>query len=246
MSVLKSKRKTSRLEFLHNAYVIQRSIVLLLLRDFGAKAKVRTVKAFSSMYKMTEEDMKRLVEIMERYNITSITEEYPEWLINDMRQRVLYECRMMIRNIIHANSIYPHNKEEFNDRRRYQTMAIGNCEQLIQELQYVISIINVDANKYLPYVDMVDREVALLRGWRKSDNRLLTKIKENERQDAANELIAVERLANEIKEEQEQSANELPVNKNQEQEESSDETSEIVTGSISRVPMEVLEVNQSQ
>lgn len=251
MSVLKSKRKTSRLEFLHNAYAIQRTIVLLLLRDFGVKAKVRTVKAFSTVYKMTDEDKECLLKIMDRYGITSITEEYPEWLIDDMRNRVLSECRALVRNIIQANSIYPHTRGEFADRRRYQTMAIGNCEQLIQELQYVISIINVDANKYLPYVDMIDREVALLRGWRKSDNRLLTKIKENERQEAAEELLAAESLAKQIKQERIDRANQLPIATNQENGKPPDDDTnietisteeEIIQGSISKVPLEVLEV----
>lgn len=248
MSVLKSKRKTSRLEFLHTAYSIQRTVVLLLLRDFGVKAKVRSVKAFSTIYKMTDEDKERLLEIMDRYGITTITEEYPEWLIEDMRDRVLKECRGLVRNIIQANSIFPHTREEFVDRRRYQTMAIGNCEQLIQELQYVISIIDVDANKYLPYVDMIDREVALLRGWRKSDNRLLAKIKENERQEAAEAILAAENLAKEIKQERIERSQTLLVNRVEGQEdlpnegETASTEGEIITGSVSKVPPEVLGV----
>lgn len=59
-------------------------------------------------------------------------------------------------------------------------MAVGNCEQLLQEMQYVISILDVDVNKYLPYVDMIEKEIALLRAWRKSDNRLLERVKQNE------------------------------------------------------------------
>lgn len=280
MAVLKSKRKVSRLEFLHNAYAIQRTIVLLLLRDFGVKAKVRTVRAFSTIYKMTDEDKERLLEIMDRYGITSISEEYPEWLIADMRDRILREARGLIRNIIQANSIFPHTRGEYEDRRRYQTMAIGNCEQLIQELQYIISIISVDANKYLPYVDMIDREVALLRGWRKSDNRLLAKIKEAERQEAAEEIIAAEELAKKLKEERanrEQTLSseinnakgDLPETMNGQQMINGDKNSitnsetdsspgitpesdlsydtasrstEIIRGSISKLPLEVLEM----
>jgi hypothetical protein len=45
-------------------------------------------------------------------------------------------------------------------------------------MQYVISILPVDAEKYMPYVAMVDREIALLKGWRKSDNKILKGIKE--------------------------------------------------------------------
>ena len=30
------------------------------------------------------------------------------------------------------------------------------------------------------YVDMIEKEIALLKGWRKSDNKILKKIKESE------------------------------------------------------------------
>lgn len=180
MSVLKSKRKTSRLEFLHNAYVIQRSFALLLLRDFGTKPKIRATRFFAAINKMSEEDKNTFLDLTDKYGITSIVDEYPEWLISDMRNRVLQEARFLVRNIIQANSIYPAYVSEYMDRRRYQTMAIGNCEQLLQEMQFVISILDVDVNKYLPYVDMIEKEIALLRAWRKSDNRLLERVKENE------------------------------------------------------------------
>lgn len=180
MSVLKSKRKTSRLEFLRNAYVIQRSLALLLLRDFGTKPKIRATRFFAAINKMSEEDKDIFLDLTDKYGVTSIVDEYPEWLISDMRNRVLQEARFLVRNIIQANSIYPAYVSEYMDRRRYQTMAIGNCEQLLQEMQFVISILNVDVNKYLPYVDMIEREIALLRAWRKSDNRLLERAKQNE------------------------------------------------------------------
>ena len=61
-----------------------------------------------------------------------------------------------------------------------QNAAIGNCEQLLQEFQYIIEVLPVNANKYLRFVDMIEREIALLKGWRKSDNRILKRIKENQ------------------------------------------------------------------
>ena len=153
MSVLKSKRKTSRLEFLHNAYVIQRSFALLLLRDFGTKPKIRATRFFAAINKMSEEDKNAFLDLTDKYGITSIVDEYPEWLISDMRNRVLQEARFLVRNIIQANSIYP---------------------------AYVSEYMDVDVNKYLPYVDMIEKEIALLRAWRKSDNRLLERAKQNE------------------------------------------------------------------
>jgi hypothetical protein len=66
---------------------------------------------------------------------------------------------------------------ELTERRIYQDRAIGNCETLLQEMAYAMSILPNDANKYMGYVDMIQREIALLKGWRKSDNKLKAKLK---------------------------------------------------------------------
>jgi uncharacterized protein YjbK len=89
----------------------------------------------------------------------------------------MQNLRELMRNITCANSIYPVCEEELTERRIYQDRAIGNCETLLQEMAYAISILSVDANKYMVYVDMIDREIALLKGWRKSDNKLKRKLK---------------------------------------------------------------------
>jgi hypothetical protein len=44
LSVLKSKRGLSKLEFYHNARKLRRDITSLLLRDFGVRNKVRKIK----------------------------------------------------------------------------------------------------------------------------------------------------------------------------------------------------------
>ena len=111
----------------------------------------------------------------------SIVEEYPMWLIDKMRTNVLNICHSMIMNITQANTIYPMSEEEFHDRRNFQNHAIGNCEQLLQEMQYIISIIPVDAQKYMRYVDMIEKEITLLKGWRKSDNKILKRIRESKK-----------------------------------------------------------------
>ena len=180
MSVLKSKRKTSRLEFLHTAYKIRKNITELLLRDFGVKAKVRNSELYTRINRMSPEDTEQFLEIVDKYGIRNIVDEYPEWLISDMRVRVMSEVRFLIRNIIQANTLYPTTMDEWTERRKYQSQAIGCCEQILQELQYILTVIDINVNKYLPYVDLIEKEIALLRAWRKSDNRLLKKIYAND------------------------------------------------------------------
>ena len=176
MSVLKNKRSVSSLEFYHNAIMLRREITMLLLRDFGIKDKVRSVKSLYGVPGMEPEDEQKFREIVEKYEMkATIIEEYPAWLIDKMRNNIMNILHNMIMNITQANTIYPVCESEFYDRRNFQNHAIGNCEQLLQEMQYIISIIPVDAQKYIRYVEMIEKEIALLKGWRKSDNKILKK-----------------------------------------------------------------------
>ena len=128
MSVLKNKRALSELEFFHNATELRREITLLLLRDFGVKDKVRTVKSLYGISNMEPEDTKKIQEMVEKYGMCgSIVEEYPMWLIDKMRNNVLNICHSMIMNITQANTIYPMSEEEFHDRRNFQNHAIEMC-----------------------------------------------------------------------------------------------------------------------
>jgi hypothetical protein len=57
-------------------------------------------------------------------------------------------------------------------RRRYQTGAIVNCEQLLQELLYCEDVIPVKASKFAPYIEQIEFEIKLLKGWRKANNKI--------------------------------------------------------------------------
>ena len=178
MSVPKPKRNLSDLEFYNNAYIMRNEITDLLLRDFGIKDKVRDTKILCRIHKIEPEDEVILEAILKKYGIESdILDEYPLWLVDKFRTSIMDCMTDLMKNIIAANTIYPVNAVEYNQRRSFQDIAIGNCEQLFQEMQYVIAIIPVDAEKYMRYVDMIEREIGLLKGWRKSDNKILKRIK---------------------------------------------------------------------
>jgi hypothetical protein len=82
----------------------------------------------------------------------------------------------MIMNITAGNTIYPTNQDELNLRRRYQNGAIVNCEQLLQEFQYCADVLPIKLEKFLPYVDKIELEIRLLKGWRKSNNGIERKL----------------------------------------------------------------------
>lgn len=74
----------------------------------------------------------------------------------------------LFNNITMANTIYALNEHEAQLRRDYQTKAIANCEQIVQLLQYITDTLTTDINKLKIPVDLLKKEMALLRAWRKS------------------------------------------------------------------------------
>jgi hypothetical protein len=107
----------------------------------------------------------------------TVIEGYPDWLIVEFRQSIMGLLRNLMMNITAGNSIYPINQDELQVRRRYQTAAIVNCEQLLQEFLYCEDVLPVHISKFLPFVEKIEFEIALLKGWRKSNNKLEEKLK---------------------------------------------------------------------
>jgi len=181
MSVPLSKRKTSSMEFYHNAIVLRREVTKLLMRDFGIKNFHRNIKFVGKMEDFSLEDRQIVEGIFDNYGIDGdFLDVYPSWLIDKFRSYVMDVLKDLMINITKANSIYATNIYECNVRRNYQNEAIADCFCLLEEFQYIISVVPVNAEKYMPYVELIDKEIALLKGWRKSDHKNYEKIKEKE------------------------------------------------------------------
>lgn len=164
MSVLKNKRKASQFEVFHHAYQLRKDMTELILRDFGYKPRKVSTETKDGQPK-TEEQLARDLKSEEK------RVAFQQWYIADERDEIMNDLRCLMASITMANSIYPTSVEEYTERRCYQDKAIGYCQRLLQELQYVIETLPVDVNKYTRFADEIQQEVALLRGWRKSDNK---------------------------------------------------------------------------
>jgi hypothetical protein len=196
VAVIKNKRGLSKLEFYTNARQLRKDLTAHLLRNFGVRLKT------SKNGKMA---LCRPGEVPEiDSDEETILGEFPEWAIAEFRRNIMQILRNLMLNITAGNSIYPSSMEdtktpnatklpdeyvrrvqqdELADRRRYQTAAIVNCQQLIQELQYFSDVFScrydtfyIDVSKILPFIDKLQFEIRLLRGWRKSTNDMAKKI----------------------------------------------------------------------
>lgn len=144
-------------------------ILHLISRNFGIKPKAREPDFY--IRKMEENDREIMAELFSRYDITRIVEDYPDWMIEMFRKRVTDHLQSMLDNITHAYTIWATNLAEADDRRLAQDRAISACEMLKQDIELVADVLPVKADKLLRYIDALNREIALLKGWRKSDNK---------------------------------------------------------------------------
>ncbi len=170
MSVLANKRKESQFEVFNHFYKVRRSVTDLLLRDFGYSPE----KADKHLQKMFGD--KNYDELSEEEKIKymrkkSKNESFEEWFILEQRKVVLDCLRGVQECIFVANSIYPQYKEELIERRIYQDKATGQCFRLIQELQYSIETLPVKIDIYLQLSKDIEKEINLIKSWRKSDNK---------------------------------------------------------------------------
>jgi hypothetical protein len=186
MSVLKNKRGLSKLEFYHNARELRKNLTTLLLRDFGVKVKVRKDGKPAESERAVPGETPAGLD-----GEAAISGEFPEWALSEFRISIMRLLRGLMMSITEGNSIYPSKmddprlpleyvrrvqSDELADRRRYQDAAIGYCQKLIQELQYAAEILPVKMDRVLPFIDMVNFEIRLLKGWRKSTNELAKRI----------------------------------------------------------------------
>nr|DAG30141.1 MAG TPA: Avd-like-generating retroelement protein [Caudoviricetes sp.] len=160
MSVLKSKRGLSKMEFYHNARKLRRELTEFLRRDFGVHSRKNASKI----------------------NPTLPDDWYDEDIV-DFSKNIRILLRNLVWNITAANTInasseklVEEKKKRLSERRGYQNAAIINCQQLIQEFQFCEDSLPITAEKLLPYVESINFEITLLKGWRKSDNKLWEQI----------------------------------------------------------------------
>lgn len=116
-------------------------------------------------------------------NGTEIRAEITRCMMNENRVPKRYRfvfampgidiARRMMEEITAANTIYPTTAAEVEQRREHQNEAIICCEQIIQHLQWLVDTLPVNVSDFDIVVEKINKEVALLKNWRKQ-NKVLT------------------------------------------------------------------------
>ena len=99
-------------------------------------------------------------------------EQFDNWFVNNERTVLDEILRKIVFDIDRANMINPQYIRECDDRRSLQNEAIGLCGNLKRELSYIGRTIPANKNFLAATTDIIDKEIALLRGWRKECNQI--------------------------------------------------------------------------
>ena len=173
MSVPAGRRKQSRFEASHHFYRVRTEVTNLMLLDFGfSKEKYEKM---IERYRQAHEAASNVDEVVARYR--KKCEAFYTWFIDKECDAILSVLRKIESEFTAGNSIYPSETPakvmEFCERRRHIDEAIAGCFVLKQELNYIIRVLPVDLNKFERYAEAIDKQIALYKGVRQSDNRLL-------------------------------------------------------------------------
>lgn len=159
MAVLAAKRKESRFEPIVQSEVIHQMLVELMQHSFGIKNMDTMVRRQYIAGKCERDAYWRYCYLLRNAKVRI--------------DRLAAELTCLIRA---ANTIYPVTIHEYEKRRDNQNYAIIVCEQLLNELQHIVEIFDVDINLYKRHIQAIEREIALIKKWRQSDNRLKARL----------------------------------------------------------------------
>ena len=173
MSAPKGRRQESRFEAQHNYYKLRGEVTALILNDFGFSEEKYRKKM--EKYRHDHRNDQNIDDIVARWERKN--ESFKKWFIDEEARAILDIMREIEKNFTVGNSIYPSDTMaktmEFMVRRWHMNKAIGLCYSLKQELNYTIRTLPVDINKYERFAEMIDKQIALYKGVRQADNRLI-------------------------------------------------------------------------
>lgn len=174
MSVPFGKRKESQFETLHHYFQLRDDVNELLMNQFGYSEERyrKSIEKFREASKNNPnvEDVVRKKEEKCQF--------YKNWFIEDEIYAISKYLRDIGTELIVANSIYPSSSPakviEYLERRHHITKSITYCYALKQEINYVIRSLPVDINKFERFDESINKQIALLKGMRKSANKFIS------------------------------------------------------------------------
>lgn len=168
--VKKSERKESKLQIIHNAYMIRMSVTNLAENNFYITLSKIEDKIENRIKGLDEKEQKIIRDSMYKFYRSQI---------NRLTDNVIELANGISKHLRIANTIFPTYMTEFEERRLEMDRAMACCNALQDELQYAGECLYADLNKYTNLVLQIQQEFNMIKALRQSDNRFLKNIKQN-------------------------------------------------------------------
>lgn len=91
--------------------------------------------------------------------------------IEQTKEQMLTYAEMIDFYVQSADSHYPRYMELLIERRKMQDNAIAACRTLKRRYQINLDILGVPKSKYSKTIELIEHEISVIQGWRKSDNK---------------------------------------------------------------------------
>ncbi len=76
-------------------------------------------------------------------------------------------ARSLVMNLVKADAFYPNTARNVEERKRFMTLAIADCNQLLQDLQCLKSLnSNISLSWFETLIQDVDDDIKLIKGAR--------------------------------------------------------------------------------
>ena len=159
------QRKETPFATRDNMLDIRDHVTELTFRGFGKK-KRKMPREPRNFGQWSEKSRERWISQQEE--LLARQEEYDRMFIEDESKVVRDLCRQIVFLIDRANTLNPQTVHECDIQRDLQNEAIGLCNNLQREMNHIAETIPCNRNFLAILSEDIDREIDLIRGWRKS------------------------------------------------------------------------------
>ena len=174
MAVPTWKQTASKLDAFAEAVKLRHIITQMIMRNFGLKReKYDAIVGRQVREKYPE--LKSLIAKIDAYQNevekARLLTEYPEWIIEKVRDNLFRYSSDLVSNIAAANEILCRTQNEFVKRILLEDDAIGDIARIRQEVLFIEEFFNIDLSRYMEYSEQLELTKNYLYRWKKSTVR---------------------------------------------------------------------------
>lgn len=170
----KSKRTIPYSEFYDKAITVREKIMETIREDFSDANQIKMLPKYGK-------DGKPLLNENGQPKLKAYRNK-DFWLYKEVRERIYQYSANFISEIVSANCIYMDKRTIYSDysqRRKHQNEAIGQLQNLKQELTFAVKMLHFSAKKYTQWDNTINYEIEAIKSWRQSDSQRFNKMTNN-------------------------------------------------------------------